>query len=124
MVGRRKLPLDSRARQPSIRQQLVEARHHLRLAHHRQLAELVELEALRIDPGQTRGVKRRALDGAGEQRSELLALVLHQPFGSPAEPAHVILQAPGKRAPETRAQHIRASVGDRAHVRTSFAMMR
>ena len=51
MSARRQLPLGPGARHAAVGEQLIEARHHLLLGHHRQLSQLACLEPPGDDPG-------------------------------------------------------------------------
>jgi hypothetical protein len=75
----------SRAGDPPVGGQLVEAGHHLLLAHHRQAGQILEFETPRVDAGQAPGMKRGALDRAGQQRTQPLALVGGQSPGVPGQ---------------------------------------
>jgi hypothetical protein len=52
------VPLEDRARQPGVGEQVVEAGHHLGLGHGRQRGQVGELEPRRVDAGQALGVDR------------------------------------------------------------------
>ena len=94
------MALDPCAGEPPVGEHLVEPRHHLLFGHHRQFIQLVELEALRVDPSEAAGVKRGALHRADEQCSQPLALVLHQSLGVPAQALDVRLDTAGERVTE------------------------
>ena len=115
MGARRQLLLGPGARHAAVGEQLVEARHHLLLGHHRQLGQLAGLEPPGVDPGQAPGVERGTLQRACQQRPQLLALVVGQLPGIPAQPADVLRQAAGQPPPEARAQGAEGAIGDRGH---------
>ena len=108
--------LGSRAGEPSVGEKIVEAGHHLRLARHRQAGEIIELETLRVDTAKAPGMKRGALDRAGQQRAQSLALVLGQSSGVPGQALDVVRQPSGECRAVARAERVEAGVGDRGHV--------
>jgi hypothetical protein len=108
--------LRSRPGEPPVGRQLIEAGHHLLLAHHRQAGQIGGLETPRVDARQAPGMKRGALDRAGQQRAQPLALVGGQPFGVPGQALHVVWQPGGERLAVARAERVQAGIGGRGHV--------
>ena len=68
--------VDEIAGEAAIRDHVVEVAHHLGLGHYREVDEIRQLDAERIDALQTTGMKRRVCDGVAEQGAQSVALAL------------------------------------------------
>jgi hypothetical protein len=96
--------------------QLVEAGHHLRLAHDRQAGQVIKLETPGVDAAKAPGMKRGALDHAGQQGTQPLALVVGQPSAVPGQAPDVVGQPGAERLAVACAERVHTGTGGYGHV--------
>ena len=111
--GPRQVLFDDSAPESAVGHDLVEARHHLRLGHHRELLEVRELEPGCVDSPEAAGVEGRPLDCMREQRPQPLALVIGEPVSVPAQALEVLRQMARERLGEAGPQDVEVASSGR-----------
>ena len=107
---------DAGETQAPLGQHLVERRHHVGLAHGREVREVAELEVVGVDDRtETPRMKRRAFDRVAQERTQSVPLMGGQPIGRPLKPLEVCRQAGLELGADTGTQRLEVRRRGRHH---------